>query len=258
MTADMVIKFFTEYGWQMTVLATSGIFLVGFIKSSGIFEKLGKAKKYVYFALSSAASVVACTVYLFITNKFVWKDWAVTIACIIPYTLAIYGIYENTGLRGLFERLLFKPVKNLIGKLICLFLSRGANSDTVSALLSAFGRELVKEALSAAESLGEEASDTVQTKNEERVAQPQTNEITYNNKAIVPDNVYLTNKELIEKFADITRNNKTDTQIDASERSTSLKEGYPKSLSVSSTAPLAEKLKAVFPELKKKDTDNVV
>lgn len=38
MTSDMLIRFFENYGWIMTVLATSGIIVVGFMKACGVFN----------------------------------------------------------------------------------------------------------------------------------------------------------------------------------------------------------------------------
>lgn len=146
MDSDMVIRFFTEYGWIMTALATSGILFIGVLKSFGLFDKLNKKiKKYVYFGLSCIISIVACTAYLCATDAFEWKGWSITIACIIPYTLAIYGLYENTGLRGLLQKVLFAPVKKLAGRLWQLLVSGKIGKDSVKDALEDFVEDVVSD-----------------------------------------------------------------------------------------------------------------
>lgn len=117
MTSDMLIRFFENYGWIMTVLATSGIIIVGFLKACGAFNKISESyRKYVYFGVSCVISVVACTIYLCASKQFEWASWGITAACIIGFTLTLYGVYENTGLRDLLKKLIFTPLKNALKK----------------------------------------------------------------------------------------------------------------------------------------------
>lgn len=128
----------------MTALATSGILFIGILKSLGIFDKLNaKIKKYVYFGLSCVTSIIACTIYLCATDSFDWKDWGITIACIIPYTLAIYGIYENTGLRRLLQKVLFAPVKNLVARLFELIKKGSFAKEEVKDIFETFVEDVV-------------------------------------------------------------------------------------------------------------------
>lgn len=117
MTSDMLIRFFENYGWIMTVLATSGIIIVGFLKACGVFNKISESyRKYVYFGVSCVISVVACTIYLCASKQFEWASWGITAACIIGFTLTLYGVYENTGLRDLLKKVIFTPLKNALKK----------------------------------------------------------------------------------------------------------------------------------------------
>lgn len=117
MTSDMLIRFFENYGWIMTVLATSGIIIVGFLKACGAFNKISESyRKYVYFGVSCVISVVACTIYLCASKQFEWASWGITAACIIGFTLTLYGVYENTGVRDLLKKVIFTPLKNALKK----------------------------------------------------------------------------------------------------------------------------------------------
>lgn len=161
MDTDMIVKFFEDYGWIMTLLATSGIFFIGALKSFGLFDKLGaKVRKYVYFALSCAASIAACTAYLCATDGFAWKEWGVMIACIIPYTLAMYGLYENTGIRGLLRKVLFSPAKKLFARLETVFKKEGFSCGKVKDALQDFAEDVIQEAADAAADIMTEGQKT--------------------------------------------------------------------------------------------------
>ena len=144
MTADMVIRFFENYGWIMTVLATSGIVFVGCLKALGLFSRLKpKAKKYVYFGCSCVVSIIVCTIYLCVNNMFEWVDWGMTAACIIGYTMAIYGIYENTGVRALLKKVLFIPAKNLLKNLTALMFSKNISKEKLQLLAKDLGSDIL-------------------------------------------------------------------------------------------------------------------
>lgn len=130
MTADMVIRFFENHGWIMTFLATSGIVFVGCLKATRLFTKLNpRVKKYVYFACSCLVSIVACTIYLCVKNAFIWADWGMTTVCIIGYTMAIYGLYENSGVRSLLKKVLFTPIRNLLKNVMLLIMSTSISKE---------------------------------------------------------------------------------------------------------------------------------
>lgn len=144
MNSDMLIKFFENYGWIMTVLATSGIIFVGFLKSCGAFKKINAAyKKYVYFGVSCVISILACTIYLCATKQFEWASWGVTIACIIGFTLTLYGVYENTGLRDLLKKVIFTPLKNAVKKAETNFVTSSISTEKLGEMALSLGADVL-------------------------------------------------------------------------------------------------------------------
>lgn len=114
------------------------------LKALGLFSKLKpKAKKYVYFACSCVVSIVACTIYLCVRNAFVWADWGMTAVCIIGYTMAIYGLYENTGIRSLVKKVLFTPMKNLLKNIMSLVVSKSMSKDKMMLLAKDLGSDIL-------------------------------------------------------------------------------------------------------------------
>lgn len=149
MTADMVVKFFENYGLIMTLLATSGIILVGCLKAIGIFSKVkDTARKYVYFASACIISIIACTIYLFVQKAFDWADWGAICVCVIGYTMALYAIYENTGIRALLRKILFVPIKNFIHKLFNAVATKNMSQDTILELAKGLGSEALSKLVS--------------------------------------------------------------------------------------------------------------
>lgn len=153
MTADMVIRFFENYGIVMTLLATSGIIFVGFLKATKLFSKIpDKLKKYVYFGVACVASIVACTIYMVVKKMFEWTDWGVMCACVIGYTMALYAIYENTGIRELLRKLVFNPSKIGFKKLIEIIVSKRIAKENVEEVVKVVGGDIIGEILNASTS----------------------------------------------------------------------------------------------------------
>lgn len=121
-----MIKFFSAYGWQMTVLAVSGIFLLGVLKSVKAFEwiriyavvgeektlqvdKTKQVKKIVYTFISASLSVAACCVYLTIINTALTATLILTISGTVwSLNTIAYMLYENLGVRAVWRALLAK------------------------------------------------------------------------------------------------------------------------------------------------------
>jgi len=145
MTANMIIKFFETYGWIMTLLATTGIVFVGCLKAIGLFSKLKSgAKKYIYFLTACVVSIISCTIYLCVNNAFVWADWGVTVVFIIAYTMALYALYENTGIRALLKKLLFNPIKNLLHKIQSSIVTKSLSQEQAINLAKGLGEDVLK------------------------------------------------------------------------------------------------------------------
>ena len=97
----MIGEFFKNYGWQLTLLALSGIVVLGFLKWVGVFNKLkDTSKKYVYYALSCVLSIIACTIYILATKSFAWASYGILCGAVVGLTGAVYTIYENTDNKG--------------------------------------------------------------------------------------------------------------------------------------------------------------
>ncbi|NCA93078.1 hypothetical protein EOM82_07580 [bacterium] len=121
-----IIKFFSAYGWQMTVLAVSGIFLLGVLKSVKAFDwiriyavvgeektlqvdKTKQVKKIVYTFISAGLSVSACCVYLTIINTGLSATLILTISGTVwSLNTIAYMLYENLGVRAVWKAFLAK------------------------------------------------------------------------------------------------------------------------------------------------------
>lgn len=114
MDYKMIGEFFKNYGWQLTLLALSGIVVLGFLKWVGVFNKLkDESKKYVYYALSCVLSIIACTIYILVTHTFAWASYGILCCAVIGLTGAVYTIYENTGLRKLWKIVVLNNIARL-------------------------------------------------------------------------------------------------------------------------------------------------
>lgn len=110
----MIGDFFKNYGWQLTLLALSGIVVLGFLKWVGVFNKLkDTSKKYVYYALSCVLSIIACTIYILATKSFAWASYGILCGAVVGLTGAVYTIYENTGLRKLWKIVVLDNIAKL-------------------------------------------------------------------------------------------------------------------------------------------------
>lgn len=119
-----IVNFFSAYGWQMTVLALSGIFLLGVLKSVKAFDwiriyavegeekilqvdKTKQVKKIVYTFISAGLSVAACCVYLTIINTELTATLILTISGTIwSMNTITYMLYENLGVRAVWKAFL--------------------------------------------------------------------------------------------------------------------------------------------------------
>lgn len=141
MEVNGIIKFFSTYGWKLGLLALSGILVLGFLKKVGVFKKLNpKCKKYVYFGLSAVFSIIACTIYLLATHSFQWIPYLILCGSIFGLTLVVYGIYENTGLRWLWNKVLDLLCTG-IKKLFMLIFVHKVSADKVKEFLVDYGKE---------------------------------------------------------------------------------------------------------------------
>ena len=131
--SNMIIKFFTDYGWQLGICVLGGIFVLGLLKMFGVFDwiKNAQVKKFIYIALSVIFSVGACAIYLYITNSFDWMALGTISIPVFALNQTVYQLYENLGIRTLWKKLL-NAIANGFGKMFVgikskLIISLGSN-----------------------------------------------------------------------------------------------------------------------------------
>ena len=112
---NMIIKFFVDYGWQVSVCAVSGIFVLGVLKLIGVFDKISNTnvKKFLYVACAFIFSAGACAAYLYIIKSFTWITFATITAPVFAINQTAYALYESMGVRQLWHKFL-----NTIGTFI--------------------------------------------------------------------------------------------------------------------------------------------
>lgn len=131
---NMLITFINTYGWQLALCALSGIFVLGIFKCFGIYKKIQNAqlRKFMYLLSSVLLSMAACAVYLHLHNCLEWKSLLVIGASIFALTQVSYQLYETSGIRALWRKLL-QLIVNVLDK-ICgavknkMLISLGANA----------------------------------------------------------------------------------------------------------------------------------
>lgn len=121
---DMIITFFKDYGWQLGLLALSGMVLLGLLKWIGCFKKLPtKAKKYVYYALSCIFSIAACSVYILVMHTFEWINWLILCGSVVLFTGGVYNAWENTHLRELWKKVVLDNISKFFKWIISVIVN---------------------------------------------------------------------------------------------------------------------------------------
>lgn len=138
MDVNYIITFFTSYGYHLGLLALSGIFVLGFLKLTGIFKKVPTdTKKYLYFGLSCALSIIACTIYLLIVKQFTWISYGTLCGSVIALTMITYNLYEYLGFRAIWQQIL-----KLVGRLLMFIVEKIVNKTLTTESLKTKAVEL--------------------------------------------------------------------------------------------------------------------
>lgn len=104
MVETQFIEFFSQYGWQLTLIAVAGIVILGILKYSNAFSKIEKEnRKPVYLCISVGLSVGGSAVYLLVINEFSVGALVAIATAIYALNQTLYSVYENTKLRDLLE-----------------------------------------------------------------------------------------------------------------------------------------------------------
>lgn len=172
MDIDMLINFFKSYGWQIGLLALSGMVILGFLKWIGRFKKLPTSdKKYVYYAINCSLSIIACTIYIIINNSFEISSWLILSGAVILLTGMVYNVWENSGLRLLWK----KAVLDNISKLFKLIFNRRTKEEIKKKKALKLGSEILSQLAIKAQQV--EAQKLEDAKLAQEKAQKQAEEI---------------------------------------------------------------------------------
>lgn len=103
---QQLTTFVATYGWQLALIALTGIFILGVLKYANIFSKISKEnRKPVYLAISVGLSIIGSAIYLAAIKKFEFGYFAAIAFAILALNQTMYSIYENTNLRDLLHKI---------------------------------------------------------------------------------------------------------------------------------------------------------
>lgn len=104
---EVILTFFSTYGWVITLIAIVGIIILGVLKYCNIFQKIDeKVRHYAYLGISIGFSVIASAVYLLIEKEFDWSFMLALGAAIYALNQAFYNIFKVTPIRELAVKVL--------------------------------------------------------------------------------------------------------------------------------------------------------
>ena len=158
----MIGELFKNYGWQLTLLALSGIAVLGFLKWVGVFDKVKpEAKKYVYYGISCLLSIIACTIYILATHTFAWASYGILCGAVVGLTGAVYTIYEYTGLRKLWKTIVLDNVARLFKLLTSAIVTGTLTKERLKKLAIDLGSQTLNELSAEAKTIEESKLNNV-------------------------------------------------------------------------------------------------
>lgn len=161
---EAIKEFLTTYGWQMSLVALIGIVLVGILKICRAFnwikcyskdadgnkvynEKLTKnIKKFIYYLLNWIFSIASCTLYMLYIVKveFNWAEWGTLCGAVIGYSTMMYAIYENFGIRAIWQAFL-NAVKKMFVKIFSAISSGNMTKEKAEEIASGLTSETLNQ-----------------------------------------------------------------------------------------------------------------
>lgn len=109
---DMILTFMANHGWKLTLIALSGILLLGILKFFHIFDNLSKGKRNAcYIGISTLYSIITAMIYLLAVGKCDAIKMCFLAGGIYMLNQAAYATYENYGVRALFRKI-FNSIRN--------------------------------------------------------------------------------------------------------------------------------------------------
>lgn len=162
MDYKMLWNFFDQYGFMLTMLALSGIVVLGFLKWVGVFKKVKDShKKYVYYALSCLFSIIACTIYILVTKSFAWASYGILCGAVIGLTGAVYTVYENTGFRKLWKKAILDNISKFFKMITSAIVSGTLTKDKIKKLAIDLGSQTLAELSAEAKTIEETKNNNV-------------------------------------------------------------------------------------------------
>lgn len=171
MTADMITDFIKTYGWQLALVALSGILFIGILKHFNAFEKIKKEyRKFIFYPVSSVIAVLSCVAYMFLVRyeqaiSMSVLGWVYLCLATMGYSVAIYAFYENTGLRNLlqsFYSVIKKNFKKLWDTIVKTVSNKTISPELLKTELFKLGSNVIKELLVECEKHEEELTAQAQ------------------------------------------------------------------------------------------------
>lgn len=102
---DMIYQFMVTYGWKLTLIACSGIFVVGIIKFFKIFDFIEKDKrKPIYIGCAYLVSLIGSMIYLIVIGELSLASFGIISSAIYTFNQVLYSTYESIGLRNLVRK----------------------------------------------------------------------------------------------------------------------------------------------------------
>lgn len=161
---DAIKGFLLTYGWQMSLVALVGIVLVGLLKICKVFncikcyskdedgnkvlnENLTKnVKKFMYYLLNWIFSIASCTLYMLyiIKVEFNWQEWVTLCGAVIGYSTMIYAVYENFGIRAIWQAFL-NAIKKMFVKIFTAISTGTLSKEKVEELASGLTSETLSQ-----------------------------------------------------------------------------------------------------------------
>ena len=158
MDGVVITSFLTDYGWQIALLALSGILVVGCLKCLRAFNwikvyvknedgtktedelKSKHLRKFVYYILNCVIAVAVCSIYIyFMRGGFSNANyWAVLAISTIAYSTTIYAVYENLGIRSLWQ-IILNGIKTGVVSLVSNVLKGKTSKKDTQAAIDAAG-----------------------------------------------------------------------------------------------------------------------
>ena len=110
---DLVL-FFNLYGPWLTLIAITGVILLGILKYCKVFDKLAKDVRHVcYLSISVGVSIIGSVIYLACIDELDIAYVAILAGMIYALNQAFYSLFSNTSFNKLLSTLWGKIISSI-------------------------------------------------------------------------------------------------------------------------------------------------